>query len=303
MNLKGRIFSHFSPVVAEEILHRLGRPSPWHAEFDFTPPELREGEAIGPPDFVGIGAQNSGTFWWYNMIFLHPGVARRTGLPKELHFFDRFGGELFSDSMVDWYHGWFPRRPGTLAGEWTSEYFDFPWVPKLLHEAAPQARLLLLLRDPVDRVRSIFDHRFRKRQHLAGQILSKVVEPGFYNQTLQQWYEVFDPSQFLILQYERCIADTDGELKSTFDYLGLTEYHSAETERPRSPASFALRETSRLDLDVKNRLVDLYTRDVVALAHNVPHLDLSLWPNFAHLAGGQNRMASAHDLATPGASG
>jgi hypothetical protein len=75
-------------------------------------------------------------------------------------------------------------------------------------------------------------------------------------------------------------------LKATFAYLGLTEYHSSETERPRNPASHLSRETGSIDVDVEKRLVDLYSGDVSALARNVPELDLSLWPNFAHLADG-----------------
>lgn len=303
MNLKGHIFAHLPPKLAEDILARLGRPQPWHAKFDFSPPERGDGEEIGPPDFVGIGIPNSGAQWWHDMILLHPGVSHRAGLPKALHFFDRFGGEVFNRSMIDWYHGWFPRRSGTLVGEWTPEYFDYPWVPKLLHDAAPQARLLLMLRDPVERMRSAIDYPLRKGQHLPVKRLVQAVNPGFYNQALERWYEVFDVSQFLILQYEQCTADVDGQLKSTFDYLELTEYHSSEIEQPRNPASPELRERGRLDLDVKRRLVDLYSRDVLALAHNVPHLDLSLWPNFAHLAGGQRSLSPVHDLVTPTAPG
>jgi hypothetical protein len=286
VNLKGRIFSHIPPSLGIRILRSVGRLEPWHPGFDFTPPELRRGEEVGPPDFVGIGAPNCGTRWWYDMIKLHPGVSHRAGLHEELHFFDRFVDEPFSRSMIDEYHGWFPRREGTLVGEWTPEYFNYPWVARLLRDAAPQARLLLLLRDPVERVRSTIEHHPRKHQRLAPDILTTALHPGFYNQMLEQWYEVFDTSQFLILQYERCVADIDGQLKATFAYLGLTEYHSSETERPRNPASHVSRENAYIDVDVEKRLIDLYSSDVRALARNVPELDLSFWPNFAHLADG-----------------
>jgi hypothetical protein len=285
VNLKGRIFSHIPPSLGNRILHSLGRLEPWNPGFDFTPPEPWEGEEAGPPDFVGIGAQNCGTRWWHDMLQLHPGVSHRAGLQDGLHFFDRFGDEPFSHSMIDGYHGWFPRRPGTLVGEWTQEYFHYPWVPQLLHEAAPHVRLLLLLRDPVERMRSTFEHHPRRRQRLPAKSLAFALDSGLYNQILEQWYEVFDVSQFLILQYEQCVVDVDRQLASTFAYLGLTEYHSPETERPRNPALLAPKETGRLDDDVKKRLVELYSHDVIALARRLPDLDLSLWPNFAHLAG------------------
>jgi hypothetical protein len=37
---------------------------------------------------------------------------------------------------------------------------------------------------------------------------------------------------------------------------------------------------------MRARLVDLYASDVATLAARLPDIDLSLWPNFAHLAGG-----------------
>lgn len=286
MNLKGRIFSYIPTSLGNRILHSFGRLEPWHLGFDFTPPELRKGEEVGPPDFVGIGAHNCGTRWWNEMIRLHPGISHRAGLFEELHYFDRFADASFGGSTIDEYHGWFPRRPGMLAGEWTPEYFQYPWVPELLHEAAPRARLLLLLRDPVERVREFIEYEHGRNKQLEANVLAAILGPGFYHQLLEQWYAVFDPSQLLILQYERCVVDVDTQLKSTFAYLGLSEYHSAETERPSAPKWVSSKESRPLDIDVKKRLVDLYSRDVSALARRVPELDLTLWPNFAHLVDG-----------------
>jgi hypothetical protein len=300
MNLKGRIFSYLPPSVRSSVLRRLKRFEPWQAGFDFTPPDRHTGEDIGPPDFVGIGVGDCGTEWWHDLILLHPGVSLPAGRHKDLHFFDRFGGEYFGRAMIDWYHGWFPRRPGALVGEWSPDYFGYLWVPKLLHEAAPHARLILMLRDPVERMRASIDWHLRTHRPIAASVLAEAVNLGFYNGTLEHWYEFFASSQVLVLQYERCITDIEGQLKLTYDYLGLTEYHSSETERPRNPAARESESKQRghLDAEVKKRLVELYSPDMAALSRKLPHLDLSLWPNFAHLAYGGNSLAPANRAAT-----
>ena len=97
------------------------------------------GSSAGPPDFVGIGAQKAGTTWWYSLIAAHPGVTSRPDIHKERHFLSRFGAERFTPTDIDRYHGWFPRRAGTIAGEWTPDYLSCPWVAPLLSLAAPRA--------------------------------------------------------------------------------------------------------------------------------------------------------------------
>ena len=52
------------------------------------------------------------------------------------------------------YHRWFPRADRAIAGEWTPAYAYEPWVVPMIARAAPEARIILLLRDPIDRFRS-----------------------------------------------------------------------------------------------------------------------------------------------------
>jgi hypothetical protein len=247
-----------------------------------TPPRPGPDEETGPPDFVGIGVQKAGTTWWYELLATHPGVSTPNSVHKERHFFDRYATLPFGPPDVVRYEGWFPRRRGTLAGEWTPDYFTYPWVPRLLHLAAPQVMLLLLLRDPIERLRSGLAHQERRGARRDGTTVADAIDRGFYHRALDRWLEWFDPGQLLVLQYEQCVSDPDGQLASTFDFLGLTEYHVAETERPARPPVGV---TTPLDPDVKARLVALYDADVRALAEQVPHLDLSCWPNFAYLTG------------------
>ena len=142
-------FRRLSPRTRTALLHRAGYYAPWEEGFDFTPPAVGPGETVGPPDFVGIGVQKGGTSWWYELIADHPGVTARADIHKERHYLSHFGTESFGPSEVERYHRWFPRQAGTITGEWTPDYLAHPWVAELLARAAPDARLLVILRDPV----------------------------------------------------------------------------------------------------------------------------------------------------------
>jgi hypothetical protein len=87
----------------------------------------------------------------------------------------------------------------------------------------------------------------------------------------------------LVLQLEQCIADTDGQLARTFELLGLSKYAVVPSEGTARPQHAPARR--EYDKEVQARLVDLYAADVAALAAQLPDINLSLWPSFAHLAG------------------
>ncbi len=277
-----RAFLALPPGFRRAVLHGLGRYAPWEDGFDFTPPAPGPGEETGPPDFVGIGVQKAGTTWWHELVAAHPRVASRRDVHKERHFFDRFALEAFGPSDVEGYHGWFPRPHGVLAGEWTPDYLAYPWVPPLLKAAAPDARLLVLVRDPIERLRSGLAHQARLGLKLNGSIIADAVERGFYHRALSDWLEHFDLGQVLVLQYERCLVDLDRQLDATFAFIGVDAYRVPEAQRPpwrdRGPRT-------ALQRDVALRLVEIYSPDVIMLADRLPTIDLRLWPNFSHLTG------------------
>ena len=275
-----KAFLRLSPATRRVILHRLGRFGPWEPGFDFTPPPLAPGRVAGPPDFVGIGAQKAGTTWWYELISTHPGVSTPRHLVKERHLLDRMAAQAFDATAAAQYPLWFPRRPGTIAGEWTPDYATFPWAPELLHRVAPDARILMLVRDPIARFQSGLDHYRRLQQPVDGMVLADAVARGFYARALSPWVEVFGADRVLVLQYEQCVADTAGQLARTFDHLGLTEYYVGRGEMPQRPGQA---DRSPLDADAVARLVALYRNDVAQLRNLVPDLDLRLWPHFENL--------------------
>jgi hypothetical protein len=270
-------FLRLSPANRRRILHRLGRYGPWEPEFDFTPPPLRPGREAGPPDFVGIGAQKAGTTWWYDLISTHPGVSTPDHLSKERHLLDRFAEHAFDSTVMNQYPQWFPRRPGTLTGEWTPDYATFPWAPELLQRVAPDVRLLMLVRDPIERFRSGLDHYRSLGQPVDGMVWADAVARGFYAKAIAPWTKAFGADRLLVLQYEQCVIDMPGQLARTFDHLGLSRYYASRSEIPLRPKPVV---RPPLDPDIVERLSDLYRPDVEKLRHLVPDLDLSLWPQF-----------------------
>lgn len=273
-------FRGLSPRTRSAVLHQMGRFAPWENGYDFTPPPLGAGERAGPPDFVGIGVQKGGTSWWYELIADHPCVDSRRGVHKERQYLSRFGVEPFGTAEIGTYRGWFPRRDGTITGEWTPDYLGYPWVAALLAEAAPDAKLLVITRDPVERFRSGLSFRLSQGAAHSEATVADAVARGHYARSLRRYLDYFPSEHILVLQYERCAADPAGELGTTYRFLGLPEHRPADLHRtvnvsgPKVP----------IDADAVQRLTDLYADDVADLCSLFPHVDVSVWPNFAGLS-------------------
>ena len=276
--LARRAFRGLSPNVRTVLLHARGDFAPWESGFDPTPPAVGPGEEVGPPDFVGIGVQKAGTSWWYELVREHPDVYDRPDLPKERHLLTRFCTEPFGPGDVERIHRWFPRLPGTVTGEWTPEYLGYPWVAPLLAEVAPDARLLVLVRDPIERFRSGWAFRLRMGAPRTEGTVADAVRQGFTARWLRWYQRFFPPEQILVQQYERCRADPEGQLAATYAFLGLEPFRPADVRRE---VNVGARPKAELDRSARARLVECYRDDVADLATLVPDLDLSLWPAFA----------------------
>ena len=274
------------PEVRRALRHRLGRFYAWEVGFDFhDPPAPEAGEVNGPPDFVGIGVQKAGTTWWYRLIMDHPGTSDLLSTPrdryfsgpiqKERHFFGRFGAEDFGPSDIDEYHRWFPRKTGTVTGEWTPDYLYYPWVPPLVAQAAPDAKLLLILRDPMQRFRSGYAGAIRNGADHVGAAVAEAVGHSLYADNVRRWLDHFPADQLLILLYEECVASPAQQLERTYRFLGLDAAHRpVDLERPVNKTVEA---KTRLDDDVSRRLRAIFDPDVAELAKLLPALDLGQW--------------------------
>jgi hypothetical protein len=256
------------------------RPPRWSNVGD--PPPLEPGDRAGPPDFVGVGVQRAGTKWWYELIVDHPGVRRVASTKKELHYFDRFWQEEFTDADAEGYQCFFPRAEGELAGEWTPRYMHDPWIPGLLRRAAPDARMLVMLRDPVERYQSGIAREQRlaakRGQPVDASVWSDAFARGLYAMQIERLLEHFREESILVLQYERCAEDPLPELRRTYEFLGAEPGHE-----PASLRDWVGRVNAKDELPshVRRDLIAGYREDVEELVGLCPEVDLLLWPNFA----------------------
>lgn len=206
------------------------------------------------PDFAVIGAAKCGTTFLYKRLTQHPYV--EPAATKELHFFD-----LLFDEGTEWYRRFFPQprcKDGrrTITGEATP-LLAHHLAPERMADVVPQARLIVLLRNPVDRAYSLYQHwRTRGVETLTfeaaieGESASlrgtsphedyaDLADPPFeylsrsvYVDQLVRWSEFFDREQMLVLKSEDFFERQRETLKHVYEFLGLPDWEPDAPEQP-----------------------------------------------------------------------
>jgi hypothetical protein len=240
----------------------------------------------GPPDFIGVGTQRSGTSWWFALLQTHPRVVRPRG-SKELHWFTQFASRELRDKDIARYHAKFPRAAGQLAGEWTPRYMHDFWTARSIRRAAPDAKLLVLLRDPIERLRSgiprevgVDDDRGEARSYRD--IVADAIDRGRYATQLKRLRAGHPDAEVLVLQFEQCVADPAGQYIRTLEFLGLdTDVPLPDFQKRRGGSQAAKKR--ELWPDLLEAMQVTLEDDVLELGRMHPDLDLSLWRNFAYV--------------------
>lgn len=201
------------------------------------------------PDFLIIGAQKAGTTSLYHYLIQHPHID--TAVTKEVHYFD-----MNYDKGKQWYIDQFPSLTVSyshLTGEASPYYIFHPLAPSRIYEMMPRAKIIILLRNPIDRAFSHYHHNVRKRREplnfedainqeearLAGELESLKREPnyksvnyqhysylnrGIYVDQLQQWYELFPRDQILVINYEHFFGNLPRSMNDVTDFLGVYQF-------------------------------------------------------------------------------
>lgn len=178
------------------------------------------------PDFIIIGAERSGTTFLYQLLAQHPDVER--AVRKELNYFNKH-----FDKGIGWYRSQFPPRlkyeQRFITGEATPTYLFHPVAPERMSGVVPQARLIALLRNPVDRAYSYYHMMLRNTRLTltfdeaieAKDYWGWVFERGIYVDQLLRWSKFFNKEQVLVLKSEDFFERTLENLKLIQDFLGL----------------------------------------------------------------------------------
>jgi hypothetical protein len=210
------------------------------------------------PNYLLIGAQRSGTTSLHDYLAQHPAV-----LPakvKEVHYFHRY-----YEKGERWYRARFPivarrrlvrRRTGVdpAVGEATPDYLFDPRAPARVHSFDPGMKLIVVLRDPVERAHSHWrmeqrhgretlpfeDALDREERELDGELALLLETEGYreapfcrsyvargrYAEQLERWLELFPRDQLLVLTTDELEADPAAAVSRVSRFLGIPDWRS-----------------------------------------------------------------------------
>lgn len=206
------------------------------------------------PDFVIIGAQKSGTSFLYRLLAQHPRV--NPAFAKEVHYFDLNFGK-----GDDWYRSYFPLQLRNsrkyITGEASPYYLFHPHAPRRASTVLPDAKLIALLRNPVDRAYSHYQHQVKRgegegretltfeeaieaEERILPEEVSKMLQDehyesprhrtrsylrrGIYVDQLLAWSSFFQRKQMLVLKSEDLFDDTTNTLERMLDFLEIPRW-------------------------------------------------------------------------------
>jgi hypothetical protein len=237
------------------------------------------------PDFIIIGAQKCGTTSLYKYLTQHPCVMR--SYAKEVHFFDNN-----FEKGITWYRAYFPsffytysleriRGQDCITGEATPYYIFHPLVPKRIAETIPQVKLIMMLRNPVDRAYSHYSHEVRRGnetlsfeeaikregERLSGEVSRIQLDRGYYSfnhqhysylargiyvDQLEAWMDLFPRGQILIMRSEDFYSDPQETLRQAIAFLDLPSWE------PKEYGRFNIGKYPNMNPAIRNHLLDYF---------------------------------------------
>lgn len=249
------------------------------------------------PNYIIIGTQRGGTTSLYFYLTEYAGI--HSALHKEVHFFD----DHYAQGL-NWYRAQFPtafqkyayalkRKQPFVTGESSPYYLFHPHIPKRTFEALPKVKLIVLLRNPVDRAYShhwlstieghetlSFERAIKcEAERLAGEREKMLADEnyesfnhrhfaylsrGIYVDQLREWMKFFPKAQFLILKSEDLYSDPVTTVKHTLEFLEVPSTAWDEKEefkqyREPTPRGYKNREKPpTMDLELRKDLIDYF---------------------------------------------
>jgi Sulfotransferase domain len=274
------------------------------------------------PDFLIIGTKRGGTTSLFKYLIQHPEVApifpSVQGI-KDVRFFD----SNFGKGAV-WYRSHFPlrlhrlyaervRKRRLVAGESTPYYLFHPHAAGRAHQVVPHARIIVLLRNPVDRAYShykdevktgretlTFEEATQREPVRLRSEWERILEDpsyysfelehhsylahGIYEDQLKRWLSAFSPDQVAIFRSEDFYADPANVYRQVLTFLGLAPWELPAYERHNFLPSADMNARTREELTryfaaPNRRLHELlgfdlgWDREPAALAEPLRHFD------------------------------
>jgi Sulfotransferase family len=213
------------------------------------------------PNFFIVGAQKAATTSLYHYLKEIPGVYMS---PLKEPFY--FASNAVQNSAIDVirdkkeYLRLFEKAKGYIAaGEATPVYLWDPDAPKLIHQAVPHARIIMILRDPIERAYSNYlmlvkysglkssfydelmrDYKSQEKLYGRSQFY---VELGMYYEQVKRYFDIFGREQVKVIIFEEFVQHPEQTVNEVLAFLGVNYTVTAIREQhnpysvPRSPLS------------------------------------------------------------------
>ena len=216
------------------------------------------------PNFIIIGSSKSGTWAIHNYLLQHPDIDYSA---RNVHFFEY----VYSDK-VSWYKSHFPtklyksleksiHKRKCLIGEHTPTYIHHPLVPQRVKDVIPDVKLIVSLRNPIDRAYSNYHHQVRegsekrtfeeavftemrrieivlendefqiKNPNFANYVQFNYLRHGTYVDNLERWLKFFPRKQFCIIENKNLSKNPQQVLDTIFEFLNLSSLKLKGEER------------------------------------------------------------------------
>ena len=228
------------------------------------------------PDFVIIGAMKSATSSLYQQLVQQQGIFMCS--PKEPNFFS--DADQYANGMA-WYSGLFAHAPdGSLLGEASTHYTKLPTYPlavERLKEHLPDARLVYVMRHPVDRLVSHYIHEWSTGVYRCGieEAVNKypeLIAYGRYAMQLEPYFGAFGRDAVLPVFFDRLVREPQAELERICRFIGYRgqpvwveelKPDNVSTERVRKFPFYELLVESGPAIWLRRRFIPQGLRDAV----------------------------------------
>jgi len=176
------------------------------------------------PNLFLAGFQKTATTWLHACFREHPDifVPRQDGV----HFFT-----INFHKGFDWYNQFFNGYKGeSVVGDTTPSYARFSWSRQRLADYNPDAKILVVVRNPIERAFSHYWHEKKKRTinwkfaDVLGNnadIFDSWIATGFYSHHIEALWQLFPPDRVKIAVYDDLVADPKDYLQDIFSFLGV----------------------------------------------------------------------------------
>ena len=206
-------------------------------------------------DFIGVGAPRCGTSWLSNILRAHPDVCLSD--PKEIRYFNRLLPPIGAargkpnpnaEKGVDWYLAHFAHvRDGQICGEFSPNYLCDEAAPEAIRQVFPSAKLIVNLRNPIDRAYSHYCQTKRVGQcelptfEQAIEQQFGYLEVSLYAKQLTRYLDCFDRDQIFVTVFEELVSSPTTEIDRVYGFLGITADKGADPARQDANRALSLR--------------------------------------------------------------